>query len=298
MPSTVIVFRVHSWSLALARRFSRLANESREVAAVYVLIDTTPGSPVELKWRRLCERVGAQVETFQLSKLAAILGYPPMAPPRVVPGSCDFPMTRFAQRHDFEHYWATEGDIEFTGDWGELVRRLAHHRADLIVTNDYRTRQQHPQWFYWSEFCTPGLDESHHLHAEMQLFRATREALLAAHAARSEGWRGHHESLIPTANATAGRVVQQLDVACHEVGWSEFQSVVTWDFERTRADRSTAVRRPTLLHPVKKPWVYDGARWIFVPAPRDLPRYLGQWRPPVGRRTRAALGKIKRRILR
>ena len=44
--------------------------------------------------------------------------------------------------------------------------------------------------------------------------------------------------------------------------------------------------------------VYDGARWIFVPAPRDLPRYLGQWRPPVGRRTRAALGKIKRRILR
>src|SRR5258706_15020719 len=127
------------------------------------------------------------------------------------PRNIDLPLLWFFQQHPgYEHYWLTEYDVRFTGDWNTLFGHFAASASDLLATTvfDYGFR---PKWGHWLTLQSPlPIPLESRTRATHSFFRISRRALEALHEGYCEGWSGHYEVAIPTLLKHGGFTVEDI----------------------------------------------------------------------------------------
>ncbi|MBL7699005.1 MAG: hypothetical protein JNK79_12650 [Chitinophagaceae bacterium] len=141
---------------------------------------------------------GVKVATFTDSVLKD-LQYKPIRT-RLVPGSNHFPVLQFfLTNKQYQYYWCIEDDVEFNGKWADLIDAVSTVDYDFI-TSHIRRYSDIPDWFWWDSYRVPGEDfDSDNLISSFNpIYRISNRALAYVDANLKNGFRGHHEVLLPT----------------------------------------------------------------------------------------------------
>lgn len=140
---------------------------------------------------------GVKVSVFTTAGLKK-LNYQPIRT-KLVPGSNHFPVLQFYLDHpEYSHYWCIEDDVTFSGNWSELFNGVANSDYDFI-TSHIRRYQDYPDWFWWDSYRVPGEDFSTDLiNSFNPIYRISAKALEHVDSCLKNGYRGHHEVLLPT----------------------------------------------------------------------------------------------------
>ena len=172
-------------------------------------------------------------------------------------GDFDLAPLWLAREHpEYRSIWLFEGDVDFTGPLGRLVRHFDDVPADLLATN---LRQPRPDWPNLRRAVLPGgwpEDLVVGQIAMLTAFRASRALLDGLERFYAEGGGGHHEWSWPYVARALGLTVA--DIADHPIdGRTLYTSsrdvpgMYPGSF-RFRPPMAKPGRRPmTLWHPVK-----------------------------------------------
>jgi hypothetical protein len=157
----------------------------------------------------------------------------------------------------FDYVWVLEGDVDYTGPWGDFFAIYAGSETDLIGFRMLR-KSEAPNWVNWKWASMP--EDAPAVTGLFPTFRISRRLLEAYIAAiRSDLWRGHCEALLPTLALSKGMKIEDMS------GRGEFAALQsrapldsgTYSF---RPVRSTSYfheqpdafpKRNMLYHPVK-----------------------------------------------
>lgn len=118
----------------------------------------------------------------------------------LIPGSNHFPVLQFFLEYpDYDHYWCVEDDVFFTGDWNFLISSFEAEDHDFISTH-IRFFNDEPNWFWWNSLChaRKTIEQHEKIRSFNPIYRISRAALHFIHTSLRNGWKGHHEVLIPT----------------------------------------------------------------------------------------------------
>ncbi len=153
--------------------------------------------------------------TYNLASALA-MGYPAKVPGpwfNLMPGNCDIPILLFWRAHrGYRRYWVMEDDVEYTGDFGNLIKALSDSNAgaDLACTH---LRALPGDWNNTHMFAT-GADtppENSSLRVcFLPFFCISNRALEAIDAAYARGWQGHHEMTWPAVLDLAGMRIRDI----------------------------------------------------------------------------------------
>jgi len=163
-------------------------------------------------------RIGAAEIPCTIYNLASALaiGYPAKVPGpwfNLIPGNCDIPILLFWREHpEYRRIWVIEDDVEYTGDFGNLVKTLSETNAgaDLACTH---LRVLPGNWANAHMFATgrDTLPENFaHRVCFLPFFCITDRALEAIDAAYRRGWAGHHEMTWPALLDLAGMRIRDI----------------------------------------------------------------------------------------
>ena len=111
----------------------------------------------------------------------------------------------------FERYWIIEDDVEYTGDFGELINSLNKSNAHLLATH---LRALPEGWDYTDRFVEGdrigSMPPSRRV-CFLPFFAISNRALKAIDSAYSRGWAGHHEMTWPA-------ILDQLNLNIQDIG--------------------------------------------------------------------------------
>ncbi|MGA8758261.1 MAG: hypothetical protein WB611_18425 [Stellaceae bacterium] len=151
---------------------------------------------------------------YNLASVRA-MGYPAKVPRSSFPFKlhCDIPILLFwRDRPDYRRYWVIEDDVEYTGDFGALIKGLetTGTNAELLCTH---LRFLPKDWNYVYLFST-GMDTLSEDRPSrvcfLPFFRATTAALAAIDGAYLRGWNGQHEMVWPAVLDAAGMPIRDI----------------------------------------------------------------------------------------
>ena len=119
-----------------------------------------------------------------------------------VPGNMDWLLYLFDRDHPgYERLWWVEDDVRFGGPWSVLLDEL-RVRPEGLIAPRRRSREDAPEWFWWQYASYPeGVRQLATFHPFGRVTHAALEALLQAY---RDGWKGHHETFLPTVVEAAG----------------------------------------------------------------------------------------------
>ncbi|PTQ92132.1 hypothetical protein C8P68_1147 [Mucilaginibacter yixingensis] len=129
------------------KAYNNLSVASSHFAESYILYHKRSTLPYEFSELRL--------HTFTDSILND-LGCTPLAP-KIVPGSCHFPLYDFFLAcPEYDYYWLIEDDVHFEGDWRFFFEECSQHylEVDFLASHIYLYDQQ-PLWRWWDSLCHP-----------------------------------------------------------------------------------------------------------------------------------------------
>lgn len=141
---------------------------------------------------------GVQVVTFTNNVLTD-LQYKPIRT-KLVPGSNHFPVLQFfLANRQYQYYWCIEDDVEFNGKWKDLFDAVSTLDYDFI-TSHIRRHSDMPDWFWWDSYRVPGedFDADNLIGSFNPIYRMSNRALAYVDTNLKNGFRGHHEVLLPT----------------------------------------------------------------------------------------------------
>lgn len=281
---TAVLFLTHFWVPFLHAKFVRLRREIGDRADVFVLIQESEEARQALA---LWPPPGRASLGFPAEQLQEALGYPFFEGDSIVPGSAHFPVMAFAGlRHAYHRFLVVERDVDYSGNWGELLDEIQQSGADF-ASSHLRSHAQDPEWFFWPTM-QPSADDREWASDPANLkctfnplYFITRRGLALVHAAHRRGWKAHFECLIPTILAHHGcRIIDLAHEEHFGVGkqqpWQDEAMAVELSTMRWRPhvtareflDRSTG---RTLFHPIKGRWFYDGSQIVrFATMPEEL----------------------------
>lgn len=273
--STAILFLAHFWSPALALRFDRLRKESAAYADTFIVLQRLVND-------QLHEEIDAGrdiVRVFDKDKLKNKLNYPYFDEGSIGQQYTHFPVIDFALDTSYDDYWVVEYDVEFTGNWGDLVSACGQVSADLIAAHFFSPSER-PHWQWWQSLQAPdgavpdAQAAAHPVKAFFPLYRISRAALALLDAAHKAGWRGHYEVLVPT--LLAHHQLKSLDFL--EIGRfyrgteqdanQQPLSTLRYRPEVLMADFLEDFSPNTIYHPVKQGWTFDGNTVVVPVVPR------------------------------
>ena len=267
-----LLFLTHRWDDVLRHRFERIVREAGETADVFLLIRKCDETGQALA--KFPPRAG-KLAGFDQEHLAQKLGFPTMKPDALVPGSTHFPIMAFhRQLPDYIHYFAVEFDVEFTGNWGALVRDVTGQAPDFASMH-FHTPDEKPDWRWW-DHCHPAQADCDWASDRANLRRSfnpvyclSNSAIEQLDQAHRDGWKGHYEVLLATILTQRGGKIVDLGDYCigEEQNPKPGKPVDTISTFRWRPNVSQRelLRRSTgktLFHPVKDAWFFDGERIV------------------------------------
>lgn len=132
------------------------------------------------------------------SSILTNLGYGLIAN-NLLPGNNHIPLLYFFQKYDgYDYYWLVEDDFRFTGNWQYLLDTFANNSTDFISTY-LQYQEEEPNWYWWNSLQTPDIiGEIKKIKSFNPVCRLSNAALHIIDNALRNGWKGHHEVLIPT----------------------------------------------------------------------------------------------------
>jgi hypothetical protein len=265
-----ILYLTHHWDRVHARRFARLRKETMDLGDSFVLFQSAQKYPA---LEVISEAPGERnlLHTFDPIALPSKLGYGYLTPKGIVPGCTHFPLVDFAGEHHYAYYWLIENDVEFSGNWGNLIGSCSEDRADLIAAH-VTPYKDDPGWIWWRFLTSPlhrPLDPARLLRAFFPVYRISREGLSRIDRMQRAGWRGHYEALLPTLLNASGMAVADLrkfgqfylgtrQDPPHALAHLDQLSTLRW---RPAVSDEEFLRRFTdnvIFHPVKQAWTFNG----------------------------------------
>jgi len=275
MPPTAVLFLTHQWDETKRRRLSRLQAEIGGQADVYLLAQKSAAIKDALgKYAPPTDHT----VLFDAPKLPRQLGYPFAFSNALCPGSAHFTLLALSQKRKYSHYFLVEHDVEFSGDWGNLLQTIVAAGPDFATfhVNDY---EQRPDWPWW--FFRPGRADRDWAGEKTNLRRSfnplsclSHQATEIIHEAHRDGWQGHYEMLLATVLTRRGcKVMDMADMGRFCVGReqdmrphmpNETLSTMRWRPEITKQEFLARSTESTVFHPVKAPWYFDGSRIVTI----------------------------------
>lgn len=283
MPNkTIVLFMTHRHSASIAMRFERLARETANVLDCALLLHSESEGLTE-KWRETCRELKFEGTIFHysLSSLRNSLGYDFLRDQVLVPGSAHFPLLRFARENRYAHYWMIESDVDYRGNWLELLSSYMPSESDLIASH-FCTYQNSRNWVWWKrEFTGPEgrpIDLETAIKAFLPFYRISARSLSLLDDAHAVGWRGHFECLAPSILALNRHSLEDLSQRsarylgnrqdffgnlsdCSTIRW---RPAVSSDEFNNRGQPSNLV-----FHPIKDNWYFDGTHVVHTPLVAD-----------------------------
>jgi hypothetical protein len=200
-----VIYQAHEWSAVHALRFERIRREAGELADCWILFH----EPADPKVRAA---VAAYPEArfFEDQALQRALGFPYFTHDRIVPGSAHYPTLEFSRGRTYDAYWLIESDVEYSGNWGELIARFAATSAHFVACHlkPYADTERVP---WWERLSIPpdvpdaaSSSEDWRTFAFLPVARFSAQALRTVDEAHQAGWRGHNEVLIASVLRRAG----------------------------------------------------------------------------------------------
>lgn len=152
---------------------------------------------------------GVRVETFT-NDVMKNLGYKPIRT-KLVPGSNHFPVLEFFLKNpQYQYYWCIEDDVTFSGEWSHFFNSVNKYDYDF-VTSHIRRYTDLPDWFWWDTYRVPGKDfDTDMINSFNPAYRISNRALKFIDLSLKNGYRGHHEVLLPTLLRSGGYTLADL----------------------------------------------------------------------------------------
>lgn len=202
-PGTVILYQTHFVDPVILAEYRKLKRDAGGFGAVKLLYNTTEAPlPADLPadveaapfHARDLRRLGYRSKDTSLSSYNVEL----------------FLLNFFRHHPDYEHYWAIEYDVRFSGDWGLLFGAFADDPADLLGTTLYRY-PFNPDWVNWRSLIAPApLAPPAMIRAFIPIYRISRRGLIELDRAYRNGWGGHCEVTVPTILGQAGMRLEDI----------------------------------------------------------------------------------------
>ena len=120
---------------------------------------------------------------------------------KLVPGSNHFPVLQFfLMRSEYSYYWCIEDDVEFNGEWSDLFESITPWVKYDFITSHIRRHSDIPDWSWWDSYRVPGEDfnTDNLINSFNPIYRISNHALTHIDTCLKNGYRGHHEVLLPT----------------------------------------------------------------------------------------------------
>lgn len=132
------------------------------------------------------------------SSILTDIGYSPIGD-SLVPGNNHFPLLYFFLKHsEYDYYWLVEDDVRFTGKWQYLLDSFADDSTDFISSR-LQWQEDNPSWYWWYSLQVPDIPGNiKKIKSLNPVCRLSHAALHVIDDALRNGWKGHHEVLIPT----------------------------------------------------------------------------------------------------
>lgn len=211
-----VLFATHVWSEPICSRFIKLRDELDNHADVYLLLDES-NPEVSENWRNALGASSArQIFPFTLNSLR-LLGFPTFRADKLVPGSAHFPVLLFAQERTYACYWIVEYDVQFMGNWKELVDKFNEHPHDLLCSH-IAMFPSIPNWPWWRSLEIPkrlygqiNLSAKTFLKGFFPIYRISKAGIMCVLEAHKNGWTGHYETLVPSALSNSGLLVEDFN---------------------------------------------------------------------------------------
>jgi hypothetical protein len=178
-------------SKRVLKLYSKIQNavaDNGEVFLLYHIKKDKPALPA-----------GVNVFTFTNDVLKD-LQYKPIRT-TLVPGSNHFPVLQFFLAHPtYEYYWCIEDDVAFNGRWSNLFEEVSPSVNYDFITSHIRRHSDIPDWFWWDSYRIPGEDFSTDklISSFNPIYRISGNALRYIDTSLKNGYRGHHEVLLPS----------------------------------------------------------------------------------------------------
>lgn len=278
----VVLLLTHRWDLWIRRKLERLRAEIGDLADVVLLMQKSDATSSAIADS---SDTGAAVSEFAPRQLTRDLDIPFLNGKSLVPGSTHFPVLDFARRAPhYRYFFLIEFDVDFSGNWRELVEEVAGASPDL-ATCHVRTFDQSPRWYWWRSFRPSEADRDwaddrgNLIKSFNPIYCISRRGIDWVEAAHRSGWVGHYEILFATIiKRHGGRILDLADegfCAGREQDPLRFltearRSTMRWRPEVTPIEFSRRARGRTLFHPVKQDWYFDGSRIVSLLPPGSL----------------------------
>lgn len=187
---------------------------------------------------------------------------------RVIPGNIDLVrLALFLHMPDYDHYWFSEDDVRYTGNWAKLIHSFYTCDSDLLVTS---LRPMPDLWPFRNGLeVGPMSSITIEQAKEIAFLPVARASSLFFHALFAEyhkGTGGHFELVWPMLCRAADLDLRDLNSFGHTIYRSSLTSLNlnpgTFVFFPPRL---FAGRSPDCLyHPVKKPLAFVASWWRHI----------------------------------
>lgn len=176
---------------------------------------------------------------------------------KIIPGDNDMPILWFALRNpEYLEFWVFEGDVDYTGSIGDLIRHLDQSDADLLLT---WLRGAKPGWAHFKPRSLPQgwpAPEESRLCGLLSVYRTSRSLIDEVVKFYSSGGRGHSEWVWPQVAARRGKkYFDLLDFPFEERTlyrrWPQYRERSLGTFRYRPTMSKPGRRKNTLWHPVK-----------------------------------------------
>jgi hypothetical protein len=282
--SDAILFLTHEWRPVHGLKFRRLLKEAKGAGDVFALLQTRSGAaPLSTSDPDL-ER---NVHTFDAERLPGELGYDYLFDGEFK-GSPHYPVLWFARTHPYRRYWLIENDVEFTGNWGELIAAVDRGDPDFVAchfcnaserTDSTLWRHQRPSdadsaWANEPQNCVKCF---------CPIYCISQDAISLIDAAYRAGWRGHPETTFATLLSHHQRkIFDFLDFGVFYKGVEQdplFEvdalSTLRWRPPVSMIEFEQRREGGMLFHPIKDDWYFDGEKAVVIgestPSGQTLP---------------------------
>lgn len=250
-----LFFVTHIFDARVEKRLKKIISDTENFCDVYITTNKPENIPAPYKDR---VRTWSLEEMKKRNSLLISNGYL---------WNCHMTPLILREKVPFyDFFWFIEYDVVYTGNWGDIISQCMSDDADLIATHLKRyTENDQKKWSWWKIFTTWDdiLSDTQKISGFFPVYRISNQWIDAIQESIHRGWKGHFESLIPTA-------IEFQKGTLHELGWSAplTPQERKWYYYTTYAskyrtlsefryapDHVVLLRKKTLYHPVKT-WIF------------------------------------------
>jgi hypothetical protein len=285
VPNQAILYLSHVVNKTLWRSYKRLRSDCANFADVYFLLNLSSESiPANANAKGAFPVTPAQRAKLGHPSRAGKVGWWMDASPshtQIVQSGFDQALLVFRQmKPEYDFYWLVEFDVEFSGNWSELIKSFADNKSDLLCSSIHR-QETNPHWGWWQSLLWPHGPKPELIRGFFPFARLSARALDTIIEAGQAGVDGFQEVLWPTVLHNHGMIIEDIGGDGPFVRPGNINRWYTSTPANDTLSPGTLVARPIrmrpgrnpnkLWHPVKRRFIRHVIRRLLFRISTSLP---------------------------